>query len=106
MIAEEAEALGDHDCSRLFTQRASARSQAIQQWLWNDKLRYYADYDLDATGVREEVTAASAFALFVGLARQDRASAPAEALRPLLPPGGLMTTGNKTEQQSNGRTPW
>lgn len=106
MIAKEAQTLGDNDSAKLFAQRAGTRRQAIQQWFWNDKLRYYADYDLDAKGVREELTAASAFALFVGLACQDRASATAEALQQLLRPGGLMTTLNKTDQQWDAPNGW
>lgn len=106
MIANEAQTLGDNDSAKQFAQRAGRRRQAIQQWLWNDKLQYYADYDLDANGIRDELTAASAFALFVGVASHDRASATAEALQQLLHPGGLMTTLHKTDQQWDAPNGW
>lgn len=106
MIVNEAKTLGDNDTAKQFAQRAGTRRQAIQQWLWNDKLQYYADYDLDANGIRDELTAASAFALFVGVASHDRASATAQALQQLLHPGGLMTTLQKTDQQWDAPNGW
>jgi alpha,alpha-trehalase len=106
MIVNEAKTLGDNDTAKQFAQRAGTRRQAIQQWLWNDKLQHYADYDLDANGIRDELTAASAFALFVGVASHDRASATAQALQQLLHPGGLMTTLQKTDQQWDAPNGW
>lgn len=106
MIAQEAEALGDMDCAKLFAERSEARRQAIERWHWNEEHGYYADYDLDAKGVRGELTAASAFALFVGLTCRDRAAATAGALQQLLRPGGLMTTLGKTDQQWDAPNGW
>lgn len=105
-IANEARALGDDPAADLFAQRARMRRDAIDAYLWNDETACFADYDLDANGVRSELTGAMAFALFTGVARPERAASTAAALRKLLAPGGLTATRVKTDQQWDAPNGW
>lgn len=105
-IARACRQAADSACAQAFTERASARERAIQHYLWNPA-GYYADYDWQRGAVSEQLTAAAAFPLFVGIATPERAHATATALRTrLLRPGGLMTTELATGQQWDAPNVW
>ncbi len=68
--------------------------------LWNNKEGWYADYDLQNNKIRNQLTAAALFPLYVNAAAKDRAAKVAAAARAhLLQPGGLATTSVKSGQQ-------
>ena len=105
-IARACKQAADAACTRDFTQRADARARAIERHLWNTA-GYYADYDWQHDVVSEQLTAAAAFPLFVGIASPARAHATARALRAqLLRPGGLVTTALTTGQQWDAPNVW
>ncbi|MGC6744252.1 trehalase family glycosidase [Escherichia coli] len=68
--------------------------------MWNDQQGWYADYDLKSHKVRNQLTAAALFPLYVNAAAKDRANKMATATKThLLQPGGLNTTSVKSGQQ-------
>ena len=68
---------------------------------------WYADYDLKSKKVRNQLTAAALFPLYVKAAAQDRAEkvAAATASR-LLKPGGIATTTVNSGQQWDAPNGW
>ena len=105
-IAEEARALGDEADADRFERLTEARAAAINDHLWNEEEGFFADYDLDRRGARDQLTAATAFALFAGLCDPARAARTAEAIERLLRPGGLLTTLRETGQQWDAPNGW
>jgi len=103
-IAQEARALGE-DADQ-FVQVAEARAAAINAHLWNETEGFFADYDLDRRAPSEQLTAATAFALFAGLGDSGRTDRVAAAIERLLRPGGLLTTLRETGQQWDAPNGW
>ena len=103
-IAAEAHALGEDAAP--FAARAEARAAAINHHLWNEAGGFFADYDLDRQAPRDQLTAATAFALFAGLCDTVRARRSADAIERLLRPGGLLTTLRETGQQWDAPNGW
>ena len=60
---------------------ANARQKGIEKYLWNDQQGWYADYDLKSHKVRNQLTAAALFPLYVNAAAKDRASKMATATK-------------------------
>ena len=107
MIALASKAAGDDAKAAQYEGFANARQKGIETWLWNDKEGWYADYDLKSHKVRNQLTAAALFPLFVNAAAKDRASKVAAAIQAhLLQPGGLATTSVKSGQQWDAPNGW
>ncbi|HCJ6374367.1 alpha,alpha-trehalase [Citrobacter sp. RHBSTW-00671] len=107
MIALASKAAGDDAKAAQYEGFANARQKGIETWLWNDKEGWYADYDLKSHKVRNQLTAAALFPLFVNAAAKDRASKVAAATQAhLLQPGGLATTSVKSGQQWDAPNGW
>ncbi|WP_045726652.1 alpha,alpha-trehalase TreA [Xanthomonas sp. GPE 39] len=97
---------GAAGCDTDYAALACARKTAIDKHLWSSA-GYYADYDWQKRQLREQVTAAALYPLFVGLASQDRAKRSADTLQAqLLRPGGLATTRLHTGQQWDEPNGW
>ena len=78
-----------------------------KKYLWNDQQGWYADYDLKSHKVRNQLTAAALFPLYVNAAAKDRANKMATATKThLLQPGGLNTTSVKSGQQWDAPNGW
>lgn len=105
-IACEAAALGDDSAARRFDRHAADRQAAIDTHLWNEARGHYADFDLDAGSLRDQLTAAAAFPLFAGIADTERGRRSAAALATLLRPGGLATTASTTGEQWDAPNGW
>lgn len=107
MIALASKAVGDDAKAAQYEGFANARQKGIETWLWNDKEGWYADYDLKSHKVRNQLTAAALFPLFVNAAAKDRAGKVAAATQAhLLQPGGLATTSVKSGQQWDAPNGW
>mgnify|MGYP001077042930 FL=1 len=107
MIALASKAAGDDAKAAQYEGFANARQKGIETWLWNDKEGWYADYDLKSHKVRNQLTAAALFPLFVNAAAKDRAGKVAAATQAhLLQPGGLATTSVKSGQQWDAPNGW
>jgi alpha,alpha-trehalase len=93
-------------CTIDYAARADARRRAVEQFLWNPK-GYYADYDLRTHAPRAQVTAATAFPLFAGIASPTRAAQTARTIQAqLLRPGGIATTAVHSGQQWDAPNGW
>ncbi|MFL4400075.1 alpha,alpha-trehalase [Citrobacter portucalensis] len=107
MIALASKAAGDDAKAAQYDGFANARQKGIEKYLWNDKEGWYADYDLKSHKVRNQLTAAALFPLYVKAAAKDRASKVATATQAhLLQPGGLATTSVKSGQQWDAPNGW
>jgi len=107
MIARASLASGDGDKASRFEALATARQKGMEANLWNDKEGWYADYDLRTKKVRNQLTAAALFPLYVNAAARDRADKVASATQArLLKPGGLATTTVNSGQQWDAPNGW
>ena len=68
MIALASKAAGDDAKAAQYDGFANARQKGIEKYLWNDKEGWYADYDLKSHKVRNQLTAAALFPLYVNAA--------------------------------------
>ncbi|WP_437888642.1 alpha,alpha-trehalase [Phytobacter sp. V91] len=107
VIARASQASGDSAKAQKFEALAMARQKAMEANLWNDKEGWYADYDLKTKKVRNQLTAAALFPLYVNAAARDRADKVASATQAhLLKPGGLTTTTVNSGQQWDAPNGW
>lgn len=107
LLARASQESGDAASASKYEALATARQKAIESHLWNDKEGWYADYDLKNKKVRNQLTAAALFPLYVKAAAQDRADKVAVATSSrLLQPGGIATTTVNSGQQWDAPNGW
>ncbi|WP_367071099.1 alpha,alpha-trehalase [Enterobacter roggenkampii] len=107
LLARASQQSGDAASASKYETLATARQKAIESHLWNDKEGWYADYDLKSKKVRNQLTAAALFPLYVKAAAQDRAEKVAAATSSrLLKPGGIATTTVNSGQQWDAPNGW
>lgn len=107
LLARASQESGDSASASKYETLATARQKAIESHLWNDKEGWYADYDLKSKKVRNQLTAAALFPLYVKAAAQDRAEKVAAATSSrLLKPGGIATTTVNSGQQWDAPNGW
>jgi len=105
-IAVACEQAADAGCAREFRARAQARHHAIDTYLW-DPAGYYADYDWQRQRRSSQLTAATMYPLFVGIASPAQARATAHTVEArLLTPAGIATTLERTGQQWDAPNLW
>ena len=91
----------------LFAQRAAQRKQAIQEWLWDDEVGFFRDFQLVEEQFTPVLSLAGVYPLFVGIASQEQAARVANVLREtFLYPGGLVSTPYETGQQWDAPNGW
>lgn len=106
-IAKACETTRNAPCVRAYGQRADLRQRAIEKHLWNDQDGYYVDYDWQQNQQRPDLTAATLFPLYTGLASAERGQRTGEAVRKgLLRPGGIATTQVSNGQQWDEPNGW
>jgi alpha,alpha-trehalase len=106
VIAKACRKAADASCVEEFDARASRRKAAIEQHLWNAD-GYYTDYDWQRRTPRTQVTAATLYPLYTGIASPQRAHRTAMTVRArLLRPGGLATTTVRTGEQWDAPNAW
>lgn len=104
-LSRASKAAGDSAKAAQYDALANDRQKALEKYLWNDKAGWYADYDLKTHKVRNQLTAAALFPLYVNAASRERAAKVAAAAESqLLKPGGLTTTTVNSGQQWMHRT--
>ena len=107
LLARASQEAGDSAAASQYEALATARQKAIENHLWNDKEGWYADYDLKSKKVRNQLTAAALFPLYVKAASQERADKVAAATSArLLKPGGITTTTINSGQQWDAPNGW
>lgn len=67
-LARASAAAGDRAKASHYDALANARQKAIEMHLWNNKEGWYADYDLKNNKIRDQLTAAALFPLYVNAA--------------------------------------
>ena len=97
---------GDKETETLFRQKANARRDAVNRYLWDDENGIYRDYDWR----REQLALFSAAAivpLYVGMASHEQADRLGDAVRNrLLTPGGILATEYETGEQWDKPNGW
>jgi alpha,alpha-trehalase len=95
------------DCERNMQAQAAARRKAMLELLWDGEQGAFVDYDWRHDRRLPQVTAATAYPLFAGVADEARAQRVARTIRAsLLMPHGLATTLIDTGQQWDHPNGW
>lgn len=106
-IASLSRDLGEIEQSLTFDQMADARAMAIHTYLWSGEQQAFCDWITTEDRRSDQLTAASLYPLFVGLATMDQARAVARRVdESLLAPGGLRTTTRVSGQQWDAPNGW
>ncbi|CAG9298151.1 alpha,alpha-trehalase TreA [Celerinatantimonas diazotrophica] len=107
VLAKGYQLKGDPQLAAHYRQLAAARAKAINTYLYNKTQGWYCDYDWTTGHVREQLTAAALFPLFLNIATDKQANATAKAvLLQLVHTGGLATTTVETGQQWDAPNGW
>lgn len=72
-----------------WTERAEARREKLNALCWNDKVGAFCDYDFVNGKVSDFVSAASFYAMFVGLCTEEQAASTVKLIEKLEQPHGL-----------------
>lgn len=98
---------GDDAKAKLYAARAEERAGAIRRLMWDGKDHLYADYLWHEEVQSPELSAATVYPLYFGIATPQQADAIAVALRrSFLEPGGLATSLRATGQQWDRPNGW
>jgi alpha,alpha-trehalase len=93
--------------ARQFRQKAKARKQSIQKYLWNEEEGFYRDFNFHHSKHTSVTSLAGIFPLYVNLATQEQADKVADVIRKdFLQPGGLVTTSIENGQQWDAPNGW
>jgi alpha,alpha-trehalase len=97
----------DPACERRFAARARHRRRAMDRYLWDAKAGYFMDYDWRHGRRNPELSAATLYPLFTGVADLREADAIAAVTRArLLKEGGVVTTNIASGQQWDAPNGW
>jgi alpha,alpha-trehalase len=97
----------DAACVKEFSGRAAARRAAIERFLWSAPMGAYVDYHWNSRTRGDELSAATLYPLFVGLASTSHARAVADTVaHRLVQPGGIVTTTVETGEQWDAPNGW
>jgi alpha,alpha-trehalase len=100
VIARGCKAAKRSDCEKRMSTKARERRRAVVRLMWDEELGAFVDYDWRKDRRLEQVTAATVYPLYFGLADQRQSARVAQAIRAsLLAPHGLGTTTERTGQQ-------
>jgi len=107
ILAEACQLNQQLDKAKWFEVLAIKRKAAIEKYCWNEKHRFYFDYDFVIEEQKPHFTLAGMFPLFFKLSTAEQAKAISEVLRnKFLKPGGLTTTLYQTGQQWDAPNGW
>jgi alpha,alpha-trehalase len=97
----------DAQCVDEMSARAEARKRAIVKYLWSERLGAFVDYDWRTGAQIEQVSAATLYPLYFGVADAAHARAVARTVRSqLLKPHGIVTTTIETGEQWDAPNGW
>jgi alpha,alpha-trehalase len=97
----------DSACERRFADLARRRRQAIDRYLWDEKAGYFMDYDWRHGKRTGELSAATLYPLFTGVAYLQQADAVGAVTQTqLLKEGGIVTTNINSGQQWDAPNGW
>jgi alpha,alpha-trehalase len=107
VIARACKAAQQPDCNRDMLAQASSRKAVMLRLMWSGRDNAFVDYDWRNKRSLEQVTAATVYPLFVGLASRAQAQRTAQTVRELLVGShGLATTTEDTGQQWDAPNGW
>lgn len=97
----------DKEMHLVYGEKAAKRALAIETYFWNDKKKFYMDYDVKKRDFTKHVTLAGAFPLFFKLASNRQAKAVKGYIRlNFMKSGGLLTTKIRSNQQWDAPNGW
>jgi alpha,alpha-trehalase len=97
----------DPVCAREFAAKAEQRRLAINRYLWNDSVAAFVDYRISRREKSAQITAATLYPLFIGVATPTQARRVARTVvMNLLKSGGLVTSTVVTGQQWDSPNGW
>jgi len=97
----------DSACAQDFAGRARRRRRAIDRYLWDAKAGYFMDYDWRLKRRTGELSAATLYPLFTGVADISQADAVGAVTQTrLLAQGGIVTTNINSGQQWDAPNGW
>jgi alpha,alpha-trehalase len=106
-IARGCEERHDLACEHDFDARAHRRRKAVDRYLWDGRAGYFMDYDWRRGARTNDLSAATLYPLFVGLATPRQAAQVAAVVQSqLLKGGGIVTTTIHTGQQWDAPNGW
>ncbi|MFO7719572.1 MAG: alpha,alpha-trehalase TreF [Gillisia sp.] len=98
---------GDSKNYVIFKQKAIARKNAIQKYLWNDKKEFFMDYNFEKRESTPVYSLAGVYPLFFELADNEQAEKVTQKIREMfLKPGGVVSTPYTTGQQWDAPNGW
>jgi len=107
LIARGCEAARRVDCQRDMQEHARSRQAAMSRFLWDGRMNAFVDYDWRHARASTQLTAATAYPLFVGLATPQQAQRIASTIRAsLLMSHGLATTLQDSGEQWDAPNGW
>jgi alpha,alpha-trehalase len=107
VIARGCEEARRAECSQQMRAHAQARRKAMLELMWDERLNAFVDFDWRKNRRLEQLTAATAYPLFVDLVDNPQAHRVAATLRAsLLAPHGLATTTEETGLQWDVPNGW
>lgn len=106
-IAEAYRYLRNDISSKRYALYAERRARAINEYCWDESLRFFTDYNFHTHHSTERLTLAAVFPLFVGVATSAQAAAVAKRLEDeFLQSGGLVSTLIENGQQWDSPNGW
>jgi alpha,alpha-trehalase len=98
---------GDDRQAAHFSSLAWARRAAMHRYLWNADTGYFVDYSWKDARPARQLTVATLYPLFFGVASREQAQAVATAVRnQLMQPDGIATSLVRTGQQWDAPNGW
>jgi len=106
-IAHACQVAKRQECQRDMRARAKTRKDVMVRLMWAGPLGAFVDYDWRNKRALGQVTVATTYPLFVGLATRQQAQRVARTIREkLLEPHGIATTTEDTGQQWDAPNGW
>ena len=106
-IAKGYKLLKNTASSHKYALYAERRARAIHEYCWDDKERFFVDYDLEKNATSQALTLAGVFPLYTKIATSAQAKNVARKIeQKFLQRGGLLMTLNDSGQQWDSPNGW
>ncbi len=107
LLAKAVRMKGDRDGAAYFRGKASVRRGLIREYMWNEELGFYMDFDFKRAEQTDELTLAGVYPLFYGIANKTQAERVKNVImEQFLKDGGLVTTLKNSGQQWDAPNGW
>ncbi len=107
LLKDGANMKGDKEAAAYFNQKANLRKRLIREYMWNDEIGYFMDFDFKRAEQTDELTLAGVYPLFFGVASIAEAEKTKDfIMKTFLRDGGLVTTVKNSGQQWDAPNGW